>query len=288
MCANLNSILCCAIKLEREKVLPKTEQKLHKREEKDKKKDRKGIDKIQCPSKKFKKLDDCQNGYNDEDQLEKSDFTEENEPPVCYVSDGSQSSHKRKREMVSYSECKVDGKKIKMKFSLRNPHQSEAVIGEKPSCSSNGRGDSNQDQIGFVPPVPEQKLCRDDGRKEQVPSPVPSSAALVSEQKLRPDVAMKVQRPSSSRRLAKGDKILRAALQYKTLLEDLLPPVLQPELNDDDDGDNWLLPKKQLGKPAVKGSDGNGVPCRASLISWPRSQYLPEAEIYALPYTVPF
>ena len=107
--ALLNFLLWCVIKLEREKVLPKLEQKIHKkREKKEKRKEKKEQEKSQGLIKKFKKLDDVLSGYKD-DQLEKSDLTEEQEPPVCYISDGSQNSNKRKRETLSSSECRVDG-----------------------------------------------------------------------------------------------------------------------------------------------------------------------------------
>lgn len=97
-------------KLEREKVLPKTERKIHKRREKKekKKKERKEKEKTHGISKKLKKLDDDLNGDKDE-QLGNSDLTEEHEPPVCYLSDGTQNSNKRKRETPSSSECRVNG-----------------------------------------------------------------------------------------------------------------------------------------------------------------------------------
>ncbi|XP_039055556.1 uncharacterized protein LOC120198279 [Hibiscus syriacus] len=172
----------------------------------------------------------------------------------------------------------VEGKKIKIKFSLKNPGRSNALIGEKPSCSSNGRVDSNQ--------VPEQNCVLMIEGRSKVPLLPSCSVALVSEQKH--GLARKEQCVSSSRTLSERKKIFKAALLYKTLLEDWLPPVLQPELNDDDNGGNWLLPRNQLGKLVAKRFDVNDVPCCASLISWPQAQYLPEGEIYALPYTVPF
>ncbi|XP_016702952.1 uncharacterized protein [Gossypium hirsutum] len=253
--ACLNFILCCAIKLEREKVLPKTEQKIHKEREKEKKKKRKEKDKTQGAIKKLKKLEDVLDAYKD-DQLERSDLTEEHEPPVCYISDGSQNSHKRKRDTASYSECSVDGNIIKIRFSLKKPRASDASISsEEPACSSSGRTDSIQEPNCTIASVPELKLQHDDGRKEQGSS---SSGTL-----------------------------LKAALQYKTFIEDWMPPLLEAELNNDGDED-WLLTKKQLGKPAAKRPDDNDHTCVASASLHPSAHFLPAAEIYALPYTVPF
>ncbi|GMJ02732.1 hypothetical protein HRI_003942400 [Hibiscus trionum] len=296
-----------SIKPERERVLPKTEQKLHKREKKEKRKDKKDNYKTLSPTKKLKKLDDVLNGYKVEDQLEKSDLTEEHEQPVCYISDGSQNSHKRKRETVSYTECRVDGNKIKIKFSLKKPRQSDTSIVEEPSSSNQelscsvpplperkrlhgdvrkGQGSSSVPSC-LVPSIPEQKPFHDDGRNGQGPSSLSScSVAPAPLQNLWHNDGRKEQGPSF-RTSSKDKKVLKTALQYKTLIEDWLPPVLQPELNDDDSGDDWLLPKNPLVKPPAKSSDSNDVPCLSST-SWPRAQYLQGAEIYALPYTVPF
>ncbi|KAK8997006.1 hypothetical protein V6N11_020499 [Hibiscus sabdariffa] len=275
-----------SIKLERDSVLSKTELKLlKKREKKEKKKYEKGNYRTQSSTKKFKKLDDDQSGYKVEEQLEKSELTEEHEPPVCYISDGSQNSHKRKSEMVSYSECRVDGNKIKIKFSFKKPRQSESLTVEDPLSSGNACVDSIQSLSCLVPPVPEQKLFLDDGSKRQDPSLVPSCS--VSGQDLQHNDGRKVQVPSF-RTSSKESKILKAELQYKTLIEDWLPPVFHPELDNDDNGDDWLLPKKRLDKPVAHRSVDNNVPCHSSSTSWPRAQYLPDAEVFALPYTVPF
>ncbi|KAK8478724.1 hypothetical protein V6N13_049300 [Hibiscus sabdariffa] len=311
---HLRHVLVESIKLERGTVLPKSELKPHKKREKkqkkeEKTKDKKGKDKYQC----LGKLDDVLNLYKDDDRLERSDLTEEHEPPVCYISDGSQNSHKRKRETTSHSEFRVEGNKIKIRFSLKKPC-SDASISKESACCSSGRADSNQElscSVASVPllklshdngkkvnglssepssvdPVPQLKLLHDDGRKVHSPSSEPiCSVAPVPQQKVCHDIEMKFKRPSS-RTLANDNKILKAAFQYKVLIEDWLPPLLQPELNDYDSGDDWLLPKKQLGKPAAKRSDDYDVLCAASSSSWPQAHYLPEAEIYALPYTVPF
>ncbi|KAK8648913.1 hypothetical protein V6N13_129655 [Hibiscus sabdariffa] len=307
-----------SIKLERGTVIPKSELKPHRKSEKkrkkEKRKDKNGKDKSQCLPKNFKKLDDVLNVYKDGDQLERSDLTEEHEPPVCYISDGSQNCHKRKRETTSHSEGRVDGNKIKIRFSLKKPCF-DASISKESACSSSGRAYSNQ-ELNFsvasmsrskllhdngkkvngissepscsADAVPQLKLLHDDGRKVHGPSSEPScSVAPVPRQKVCRDVEMKVKRPSS-RTLANENKILKAVLQYKALIEDWVPPLLQPELNDYDSGDDWLLPKKQLGKPAAKRSDDYDVLCASCSSSWPQAHYLPEAEIYALPYTVPF
>lgn len=152
--------------------------------------------------------------------------------------------------------CTCIGNIIKIRFSLKKPRASDASISsEEPACSSSGRTDSIQEPSCTVASVPEQKLRHDDRRKEQGSS---SSGTL-----------------------------LKAALQYKTFIEDWMPPLLEAELNNDGDED-WLLTKKQLGKPAAKRPDDNDHTCVASASLHPCAHFLPAAEIYALPYTVPF
>lgn len=75
---------------------------------------------------------------------------------------------------------------------------------------------------------------------------------------------------------------------YKTLIDDWD----RPQLEVDDLGDQeWLF-----GTTSKKARQGNArcddshelLRTGNSCSSWPRACYLPEADIYALPYTVPF
>ncbi|XWS24512.1 hypothetical protein CRYUN_Cryun28dG0109300 [Craigia yunnanensis] len=269
--ALLNFLLWCVIKLEREKVLPKIEQKIHrKREKKEKKKEKKEKGKTQGLIKKFKKLDDVLSGYKD-DQLENSDLTEEHEPPVCYIFDGSQNSNKRKRETLSSSECRVDGNVVKIRFSLKKRWEPDASLSEEPVCSTSGRADSS------TPPKALEQFYRW--------SKKPNTSTPVHEQKLWCADEWREPIPSSSGTSVYDNEMQKAALQYKTLIEDWMP--LPPQVKHDDD--DWLFMTKQQGKPAAKRSEvDNDVTCRASATSCPRAHFLPEADIYALPYTVPF
>lgn len=114
-------------------------------------------------------------------------------------------------------------------------------------------------------PVPERKLCGEDERREPI--------------------------PSSSGKSRYDKKMQKKALQYKTLIENWTPLPLQfDQINDnDDDGDDWLSLTKHQGKPVAKSYEVDcNVACRAGATSYPRAHFLPEAEIYALPYSVPF
>ncbi|XP_022754986.1 uncharacterized protein LOC111303154 [Durio zibethinus] len=261
-----------SIKLEREKVLRKIDQKIHKkREKKEKKKERKEKEKTHDLIKKFKKLNDDLSGYKD-DQLENSDLTEEHGPPVCYISDGSENSIKRKRETRSSSECGVAGNIIKIRFSLKKPCEPDASLSEELVCSTSGRADSST-------PSKAQDQCYPWSKKPCTSSPVP-------EQKLRCDDEWREPIPSSSGTSVYDNQRQKAALQYKTLIEDWMPLPLQVKEKDDDD---WLCMTNLQGRRAAKRSKvDNKVTCSASATSCPHARFLPEAEIYALPYTVPF
>ncbi|XWS25929.1 hypothetical protein CRYUN_Cryun27aG0109500 [Craigia yunnanensis] len=217
------------------------------------------------------KLDDVLSGCKD-DQLENSDLTEEHEPPVCYISDGSQNSNKRKRETLSSSEFRVDGNIIKIRFSLKRPWEPDASFREEPVCSTSGRVDSST-----LPKAQEQ--CYPWSKN-------PNTSTLLPEQKLRCDDECREPILSSSGASVYDNEMQKAALQYKTLIEDWVPLPLQVNQNDDDD---WLFMTKQQGKPAAKRSEVyNDFTCRAGATSCPRAHLLPVAEIYALPCTIPF
>ncbi|KAE8693474.1 hypothetical protein F3Y22_tig00110812pilonHSYRG00140 [Hibiscus syriacus] len=76
--------------------------------------------------------------------------------------------------------------------------------------------------------------------------------------------------------------------QFKNLVEDWIGPTLQSELTSFSDED-WLSQKQNLNSSGVKSSkDGNVGWCQMNSTSWPHACFLPEADIYALPFTVPF
>ncbi|XP_076913481.1 uncharacterized protein LOC143572125 [Bidens hawaiensis] len=81
-------------------------------------------------------------------------------------------------------------------------------------------------------------------------------------------------------------KMNKKHAKYEKLLGSWLPLVLQttfPEVGDDED---WLSTGKALKSSTCK---GDVETCRESVASWqPCARFLPEVEIHALPYTVPF
>lgn len=82
------------------------------------------------------------------------------------------------------------------------------------------------------------------------------------------------------------DESQRMVSLYNSLCQ--IPPLTYDGFNSE--GEDWLFSsteQKEV-KPVSKKlkSDINAFRCSKSL--WPRAQYLPEVEMYALPYAVPF
>lgn len=83
------------------------------------------------------------------------------------------------------------------------------------------------------------------------------------------------------------NELQRTVLTYLTLTENWMPPQLDFCQNDLDD-EEWLFNAQQrhdLGSKRHK--VGNEVSCFRSYLC-PQAQFLPESDIYALPYTIPF
>ncbi|OMO87380.1 hypothetical protein CCACVL1_09089 [Corchorus capsularis] len=276
--------------LERDTILPKAEQKLLKKGEKEirkvkeNKKERKEKEKTHGIS-KSKKLDDGVIGLKDS-QLESSELTEEHGLPVCYLSDGTQNSNngsqnnnKRKRET---SPPTVNGSNIKIRFTFKKPKESDASLSKELVSSTSGRVDSSSQPIA-------QEQCVLPKVKANI------ITAPVQEQKQCPLMERIEQSlPSFSSTSRYDSKIKKAALQYEALFENWVPPPplqLENQLENQDD-DDWLFASKKQGQPVAKRTSlvDTGSTCHASAgaTSWPRAQFLPEVEIYALPYTVPY
>ena len=77
----------------------------------------------------------------------------------------------------------------------------------------------------------------------------------------------------------------KTELRYKALMEEWVPQVLQMELTGSDD-EGWLFQKHGDRQEKSKLHETT-VNYELSYGSWPCAQYLPEADLYALPFTVP-
>ncbi|XP_057973666.1 uncharacterized protein LOC131161722 isoform X1 [Malania oleifera] len=86
-------------------------------------------------------------------------------------------------------------------------------------------------------------------------------------------------------------KMQKVESLYKALIENWVPP---PQLNEQADFDDqeWLFGTKPRhsdeNSKAKKCKANHDALCHGSSSSWPHAHYLPEADIYALPFSVPF
>ncbi|KAJ1424159.1 hypothetical protein SESBI_11828 [Sesbania bispinosa] len=288
-----------SIKLQREMEKAKKDKKDRKekkREKKEKRKEKKerkhkegktshGSD----ADKKFKLIDDIKEvkadgklqkgGDYENEQLERSGITEELDQPVssrefCCLSDSTQSS-KRKR---STSQSSNDhGPAIKIRIPLRKhrePEESKLEYHLGSSSGSMGIADSftqgsgaSNHQLPCITNI-ESNQCpgNSDSRHCRVSQNSVSGVALATDEKL-------------------DDESRRMASLYNSLLQ--IPPLTYDGFDSVDQ--DWLFRSELTeAKPVSKKlkSDSDAFQCSKSL--WPRAQYFPEAEIYALPYTVPF
>ncbi|RVX03330.1 hypothetical protein CK203_019945 [Vitis vinifera] len=166
---------------------------------------------------------------------------------------------------------------------LTNLREPEASL-RAESCSTSGRVD-----------LPAQQKYEISGQSIEAP-PIFSMRTSTVDQKLNPDqqllcstskvpeiVVQNDANASKGSRSSKSKK-QRAESRYKALVEDWVPPLLQAEQTDLDDQE-WLFRKHGDRHESKRHETINYDLCYGS---WPRAQYLPEADVYALPYTVPF
>ncbi|KAG2303051.1 hypothetical protein Bca52824_031702 [Brassica carinata] len=76
------------------------------------------------------------------------------------------------------------------------------------------------------------------------------------------------------------------AMRFFNLIENWAPDRVESKLNDSEDQELWLLMKvgaKRQHQVSIQ-TTRNG----SSSMVWPTAQFLPEAELYALPFTLPF
>ncbi|XP_062076573.1 uncharacterized protein LOC133781551 [Humulus lupulus] len=83
------------------------------------------------------------------------------------------------------------------------------------------------------------------------------------------------------------DSIQRPDYLYRKLIEHWVLPKIDREHNDFED--EWLIGPKQENRQESRIHEvANVVSCSMSSSLWPKAHYLPEADMFALPYTVPF
>ncbi|XP_022144272.1 chromatin assembly factor 1 subunit A-like [Momordica charantia] len=228
------------------------------------------------------------------EQLEKSGLTEEHGQPVWpqspgYLSDGTQINHKRKRDAkLQPNEDSKPGKIIRIKLASSLSNQEDSSADTQQTCSTSGRYDcvdQKRDENSCGPN--QQKPCFTNSNtvvavEEAPPKPriKDHSRSVHAVKDIRPQGNV-VPFPTRTRSPAESE--------YEALFEKWIPPPLQLEQQMDDE--EWLFGTRKQDGQTTKATTNKAfspVPsCRSSSL-WPRGQYLPDADVYSLPYTIPF
>ncbi|KAA8537500.1 hypothetical protein F0562_027108 [Nyssa sinensis] len=287
-----------SIKLQRERENAKAERKKEKKREKKEKKRERGGRKKQDPSEiglvEERKLNDekirkveksrfdlgggcIQKRREDEDeQLESSGLTEEHEQPCsqypCYSSDSTQNINKRRKHAFPLNGSNNRGNIIRIRLPVQNHKQPDTLISKEWHNSTSGRTDLPAHLMETNAVL--QDLTPRTGKE---PRSVSGRTGVFAED----------DRQTASMSTLFENEMQRAESLYKGLIENWIPPALQGELTDFDDQE-WLFGNKQRDRPEGKRFRAGNDFSNSNSTLWPRAQHLPDADIYALPFTVPF
>lgn len=197
------------------------------------------------------------------ERVEKSSLTDELDEPVCYLSDGTQSSNKRKRQASPSSTPSITIHKNILRIRLPSLKYRETDSSLREGQAVGTLLDSS------VQKAPDKQQCLTRSKVDEA-SPIAQFDASACNGTTFYE--KKVPSPESL---------------YKSLIEDWVPPPLQAELNDSDDED-WLFGRKQQSQGLKRLKSSNDEPCQPNSSLWPCAHFLSEAGIYALPYSIPF
>ncbi|KAM7521237.1 hypothetical protein LguiB_020199 [Lonicera macranthoides] len=315
-----NDALIESIKLQREREKAKAERKKEKKEKKREKKERrerKEKEKLNSnttvshdePAKKLGKSwgyleagHKSKSRIDSTEQLERSGLTEEHGQPIrshnpSNSSDSTQNSNKRKRHSSpingTSNGCQTNGNTFRIRLPLQKHKEPVASASKEELCSTSGRTDLHVQQ--------KYEVAQETTRQRDICFPPLVRDIVVTGLTARPDNALNNtiirkaeifvpdQRPSASGSTSSSYKKLKKASKiYTELMTNWVPPTLERVLPDSGDQE-WLFGgkrQKREGEQRKEGSDD--VSCCCSSALQPRARYLPEADIYALPYTIPF
>ncbi|KAA8532003.1 hypothetical protein F0562_006855 [Nyssa sinensis] len=231
---------------------------------------------------------------NETDQFEKSSLTEEHGRPVgshnhCDSSDSTLNSNRWQKHSSPSDDRHSPGSIIRIRLPVQRHKDPELLPSKVQSCFALGSSDALlQEKKEHAPrPVGEgiehhhynsRIISQDIASKLSKEKPCPSSGSSEF-------LSQKLQTAATSC-LHHGSSLLE--LKFRDLIENWVPPILESECTDLDDQE-WLFPTKHNHSFGVKRFEaGMDVLTRKCSASWPGACYLPEVDVYALPFTVPF
>lgn len=187
----------------------------------------------------------------------------------------------------------LTGNTFRIRLPLQKHKEPVASAGKEELCSTSGRT--------YLHAQHKYEVAQETTRQRDICSHPLVRDTVVTGLTARPDNALNSttirkaeifaqdQRPSASASASSSYKKLKKASKlYRELITNWVPPTLESVLPDSDDQE-WLFGgkrQKREWEQRLKGSDD--VSCCGSYVLQPHARYLPEVDIYALPYTIPF
>ncbi|XWS45574.1 hypothetical protein CRYUN_Cryun15aG0148300 [Craigia yunnanensis] len=298
-----------SIKIQREEKTKK-ERKKEKRDKKEKKQEKKERDKAldngEIESKKHgskrrhkdeRSQEDQKGGNhqkrreNEAESFEKSTITEEHGQAVGpqNSSDSTLNSNKKQKLSLPPDSGHNPGSIIRIWLPLQRHKDPEVLPSKEHPRSTSGRIDDAFVR-GMLEHAPrpgqlEEHPCSTTSIRRPGLAFKFSKENLCSSSGASESLAHNAEASMASNLYSSCSPIL--ALDFKNLMEDWVVPTLQTERTSF--GEDWLFQKKRNLNSGVKSNnDGNVGSTQINSPTWPHACYLREADIYALPFTIPF
>ncbi|XP_073019555.1 uncharacterized protein [Primulina eburnea] len=232
------------------------------------------------------------NIWENSEQLERSDLTEEHDLPICLhlpstSFESTENSSAMKRHSSPVNVIRGLGTIIRIQLSSRKKNLSDISINEQQLCSTSGRTDipplRNRQQNFCAPTEKTSDFVLGDFNRTDKKQIISTSG------KSEPPAPAKTGTPSVLDAIEVSKKSSKT-MQYKNPIENWVPPSLQDAPSSPEDLD-WLFSSKVHGLPSERRRkiENDSVFCSSSSsLLQPRAQLLPEFDVYALPFTVPY
>ncbi|XP_043697250.1 splicing regulatory glutamine/lysine-rich protein 1-like isoform X2 [Telopea speciosissima] len=188
-------------------------------------------------------------------------------------------------------QCSTSGRAfVAEQQSLKQDNQETLPSKELTRSNLLNAGPILQGKIGISPRYSEVQTCSTleratvvmQGKCENDPKPIEgqtcSTSGLLGVQGL--DITESARRSSS--------KLKKRESRYRDLIENWVPPIIENSLSDFDDEEWFFKTQSKSERVAKRYKPSNDEGCLGSSDLWPRACYLPGADVYVLPYTVPF
>ncbi|CAN8271232.1 unnamed protein product [Cochlearia groenlandica] len=182
----------------------------------------------------------------------------------------------------------VGPKQVQSQQTLDGMHNDSASTNEAPRDALRVSSEKRKDTIFGSP----REISAELGKEKKA---IPIKDGKSRETKGQPSMKLGEEKPSSShqeaivlsKQLCSKCRPSTAAL-FLNLIENWTPDRVKSKLTDSEDRDLWLLMKSGAKRQHQVSNQTTTINGSSSSTAWPAARFLPEVEVYALPYAVPF